>query len=228
MITDERLKKAVEEAENALVKSLENDFYCEHEFSDEFLFKMNELINGVKPQRKKNSVLKSIASVLIILLITGSVLLFSETELGASCSSWIKTQYDKIMSYHIAEVKEENSEDIVVYEPRWIPEGYKESSRIKGDDIRIILFADSAGNVIRFMYTKKGSITIEQDDFEYVERKVRDCYAELYISEDDSDSNKLVWIDEEDMVMFCISGFLEEDEIIKMATRVSKTMEKEE
>lgn len=219
MITDKMLKEAIIKADNALLDELEKE-ECEHVFSDEFEFKMKSIIKSVKPRRRK-VVLKSIASIFIICLLTGSAFVFSETELGAACSTWIKTQYDKIMSYRMADYAEGEEGQLTEYNPEWLPYGYRKSGVVNGADMKVVIYSAAEGQSIRFMYTKKGSITIEQDNHEYIELKVVDCYAELYISNNSEVSSKIVWIDEDEKIMFCISAFLEAEELIKIAESVA-------
>ena len=101
----------------------------------------------------------------------------------------------------------------------WVVEWY-ESSIIYNTEI---IYENSDGEILRFEYMRveEGSaIIIDAENMEVTEIGVNGCPGHLYISVDPEQSNCITWYDNGAKMQFIIDGFLEGNELQKMAASV--------
>ena len=86
-----------------------------------------------------------------------------------------------------------------------------------------IIYENSDGEILRFEYMRveEGSaIIIDAENMEVTEIGVNGCPGHLYISVDPEQSNCITWYDNGAKMQFIIDGFLEGNELQKMAASV--------
>lgn len=206
MISDERLREAARKAEESLLASLPEPEECEATFSPEFERKMEKLIRRTKhPVRHR--IMKAVACFLLVVLVgAGSVLTFS-MEARAAFVSWVKEVYETQIIYRFFQNSEETS-DSVIYQPTWVPSGYKLTLESVSDGPSTIEYRDDSDNRIVFTYFQNTSalvFQIEQDSTDiYKQVSVNGITAELYLDQDEGNTNVLIWTDEGSDTVFRI------------------------
>lgn len=224
MISDERLREAARKAEESLLASLPEPEECEATFSPEFERKMEKLIRRTKhPVRHR--IMKAVACFLLVVLVgAGSVLTFS-MEARAAFVSWVKEVYETQIIYRFFQNSEETS-DSVIYQPTWVPSGYKLTLESVSDGPSTIEYRDDSDNRIVFIYFQNTSalvFQIEQDSTDiYKQVSVNGITAELYLDQDEGNTNVLIWTDEGSDTVFRILAPFGEVELIEMAESVER------
>jgi hypothetical protein len=224
MISDERLREAARKAEESLLASLPEPEECEATFSPEFERKMEKLIRRTKhPVRHR--IMKAVACFLLVVLVgAGSVLTFS-MEARAAFVSWVKEVYETQIIYRFFQNSEETS-DSVIYQPTWVPSGYKLTLESVSDGPSTIEYRDDSDNRIVFTYFQNTSalvFQIEQDSTDiYKQVSVNGITAELYLDQDEGNTNVLIWTDEGSDTVFRILAPFGEVELIEMAESVER------
>lgn len=224
MIPDERLREAARKAEESLLASLPEPEECEATFSPEFERKMEKLIRRTKhPVRHR--IMKAVACFLLVVLVgAGSVLTFS-MEARAAFVSWVKEVYETQIIYRFFQNSEETS-DSVIYQPTWVPSGYKLTLESVSDGPSTIEYRDDSDNRIVFTYFQNTSalvFQIEQDSTDiYKQVSVNGITAELYLDQDEGNTNVLIWTDEGSDTVFRILAPFGEVELIEMAESVER------
>ena len=223
-ISDERLREAARKAEESLLASLPEPEECEATFSPEFERKMEKLIRRTKhPVRHR--IMKAVACFLLVVLVgAGSVLTFS-MEARAAFVSWVKEVYETQIIYRFFQNSEETS-DSVIYQPTWVPSGYKLTLESVSDGPSTIEYRDDSDNRIVFTYFQNTSalvFQIEQDSTDiYKQVSVNGITAELYLDQDEGNTNVLIWTDEGSDTVFRILAPFGEVELIEMAESVER------
>lgn len=224
MISDERLREAARKAEESLLASLPEPEECEATFSPEFERKMEKLIRRTKPP-VRHRIMKAVACFLLVVLVgAGSVLTFS-MEARAAFVSWVKEVYETQIIYRFFQNSEETS-DSVIYQPTWVPSGYKLTLESVSDGPSTIEYRDDSDNRIVFTYFQNTSalvFQIEQDSTDiYKQVSVNGITAELYLDQDEGNTNVLIWTDEGSDTVFRILAPFGEVELIEMAESVER------
>lgn len=224
MITDETLCVAAGTSLEAYVSYLESDYdpSDQHVFSDEFETKMRKLIRKAKHPVFYQAA-KRIAVILLAALLSVSVWLSVDTQARAAFFNWIREVYETHIVYRFT--GEKQTEEFPNYTLGWLPEGYEEVSTISNGDMTDILFIDAnnseEGLIFSYYRVHSGvSLEILEPAGESHEVIVRGLPGHFYFAAEEGATNDLVWIDEERKIVFTLSAFLTETDMLHIAENV--------
>lgn len=222
LFTNRELIEATGLVCRCLSDSLPQASQCEHTFSVRFQEDIGLMVEQYDRRRTKLH-RKRCLSVAVACFLAFLLWFAVDTGTRASVIGWIKEIYNKVIIYHMGG-KEDNSVSSIGF-PQWIPEGYvqEEESRTeqhcyvrfqatnnsdKGFIVEYRALVDGRGNLELLVGTKA---------YEHQFVTINEFHGELYICGDGTDTNNLIWIDEERNVLFSINGTLTADELIRIA-----------
>ena len=194
---------------------------CEATFSPEYKRKMKKLA-----RRTDHPVIywvqKAVACILLTILIGGGGILTFSTEARAAFVGWVREVYENWFVYRF---EGENSDAIgdTQYRPTWLPEGYSQTLVPELNDQVNVLYTNEDGNMIIFAYANSSSslaLYAQGDASKSTKVMVKDIPADLYLEEDDTHSNCLVWENSQNSIIYWIIANLPEDTIIQIAESV--------
>ena len=116
------------------------------------------------------------------------------------------------------------SESSVAYRPTWLPEGYTEFYVDDIDATTVVSYQNTDGLLLTFRYTHNPNETDWFIDAEHAvikETTVNGCPAEIFITDNITDSSSITWIDKQNSA-FYISGYLSESDLIKIAENIQQ------
>lgn len=223
MISEEMLKKAAAEADQAIRDSLPAPADCKHEFSPSFQRKMRRTFRKAKHPVIYKLPKYAACFVLAVALASGTWLTV-DAEARAAFFAWVREQYESFVEYRfIGEAPQEN--EIVDYELTWLPEGYSETeSHILAGSLTTI-YKNETGRIIQFSYSQGGDATslfVKSNYSKIITIELGSIVAEYYEAEEQSDANALTWMSEDGEIMFCITAFEPKEVLVKMAESVTK------
>lgn len=225
MISDNVLKAAAMEADSRILAQLPTKEQCEHRFSPEFEYKMNQLL---KKQKKPRAApfFKQAAAVVVLVLLIASLVLMAVPNARAAFRGWVRTICEGITSFSFIE----NSKDVQIVNSSltWLPEGYQEASGIVSETHIYKIYENGTDNWIVFLCSKGSSS--EDTFFENgtdIQRKtvnVNGTPAELYLSERSDGANAIIWLSSEADILCSVSASLSEEELIHIAEEAYVTV----
>lgn len=223
MISEEMLKKAAAEADQAIRDSLPAPAECEHEFSPSFQRKMRRTFRKAKhPVIYKLP--KYAACFVLSVAIASGTWLTVDAEARATFFAWVREQYEAFVEYRFIGDAPQESE-IVDYELTWLPDGYSEiESHILAGSM-ITVYKSETGRIIQFSYSQGGDATslfVKSNYSKIIQIELGNVIAEYYVAENQSDANALTWMSEDGEIMFCITAFEPKEVLVKMAESVTK------
>ena len=221
-ITDEMLYRHAAEARDIWLDTLPDDSEIpEHEFSDEFNKEMDRLIALSVKQKKPAKRFRRVAAMFAAVLIGASSFVAINAEARAAFVGWIKELTDDYLIYRYEGDPVPDVEP-VFYRPTWIPEGYSEFLVDEEDDTKFLAYANEAGEMLKLSYIHNPD---ETDWFISTENTIKESTtvngnkADLFISTDPDTSGGVIWSDENNCA-FMLSGFLDVDDLLKMAESI--------
>lgn len=225
MITDSMLKKAAEEYANAYMADIDKKFadMPPHQFSPEFERKIEKLMRKLDHPIlfKLSKPLYRVASIILAVFIGCGVWLSFDTPARAAFFGWIKDTYEHYFVYNYeGDNADTAANGITHYELTWIPEGYNEFDTEYSGNMISKSYVNENGMVYCLFYTNNTDSYLFISSENATEEKVtvNGIPAALYISSDPDVSNAIVW--ETGNTVFCVSGFLDKDDLIKAAESV--------
>lgn len=223
MISEEMLKKAAAEADQAIRDSLPAPEECEHEFSPSFQKRMHRIFRSTKHPVIYRFPKYAACFVLTVILVSSTLLIFN-TEVRAAFFTWVREQYETFVEYRfIGDAQKENV--AIKYVLTWLPEGYLKAEDHTLAGSSITTYKDGSGQIIQFLYSQGGDATslfVASSHSKITTVKLENIVADFYEAEDESTSNALTWMSDDGEFMFCITAYESKDVLIKMAESVSK------
>ena len=225
MIPNEMLRETAARTYEKYVSNLLSDFDPEYhyEFSSGFEKRIEKL------KRRANHpilyrTLKRIAIVLLTLLIAGTVWISVDADARAAFFGWISEITGSYYEYHHTSKADIISEPMD-YRPTWIPYGYTERTVRVFDDKTTVRYLNDRGELLSFSYVN----THEAVDWSFDISKgsiqscnVGDCSASIFLSDSEDTASFITWVNGYDTA-FCITGFISETELMRIAENVSIT-----
>lgn len=224
MITDNMIRDAAIRSRKIFADKLESNYDSEHQHepSPDFKRKIEKL------QRRADHPLLyrplcRIASIVLVLLISGGTLLAANVQARAAFFGWVKEIYE---TYFVYRFENSAGSDSVSsdYRPTWLPDGYTESSvDLTGSTVAIV-YTNAEGQILTFQYTSSLDEIDWFVDIEQVQIKsttINGNPAEILIAEDAGNANGIMWTVDNERAYY-ISAFLSESELIQMAESVQQ------
>ena len=221
MITEEMLRIAAAEADQAIRDSLPHPADCDHQFSPRFERKMKRVIRrGRHPVAYK--FLHRAACLLVVVTLVGASWLTVDAEARGAFFAWVRQQYENFVEYRFEGLApdEEMTTNIA---PTWLPEGYEETKAQSAGGTSTKTYSNRDGQAIHFMYSAGADATslfVVSESMTTVKVIVGTQEADFYQDADPENANVLVWHSESGDILFCISAPLPRDEIIKIAESI--------
>lgn len=220
-ITEDMLRNAAAEVQEAMLDSLSKQEDMDHVFSRRFERKMNRLI---QKQKGGHQTLQRIAAVFLALLLGGGIWLTVDADASAAFRKWVQSVYENSIVYRFFNGNGELP-PLGQYQPAWIPEGYTESNLLASDSHMFVVFSNAAGEKIYFRYMeldRQSQIENLLDGMaDPTNLTVNSMQGIFYQSTDPARFNELLWFDTDQGVAFQLSSSLPETVMLHMAEGVS-------
>lgn len=222
--SDEELRQAAKIVVKAMMASVPRSEDCHHEFSPEFLAKMDKLI---KKQRRKEAWARNtrrVASFALALLIGASAWLTVDTDARAAFISWVREVYEDSFVYRY--FGEKQQETLPDYEISELPGDYAKIVSDNNGETCMQLYQSEESTITLFYYQMQDGwehiVTDKEPDpnITLTEVFVSGNPADLYQYENGSSAAELVWISDDDGIVFHLTGFLDEATMIQMAESI--------
>ncbi|MCD8099859.1 MAG: DUF4367 domain-containing protein [Oscillospiraceae bacterium] len=225
-VSDEYLYSHLPQAERALMARVPPEGELSHEFSRRFRRRMSALIRYERrsPAARTAAKLGRIAAVLLLTLaVSFAAVIGTDTEARAEFLTWVREIYERSYVYTFF-ADQPTSTVLPNYAIGWIPEGYTEADRDDNEYSSFVVYLNDDEGVLYFNYSFMQSGTsvmifeIEPEDAE--QREVNGFIADFYPSPDPDELSHLVWVDEEQNLIFALGGTVDESVIMHMAESI--------
>lgn len=223
MISEEMLKKAAAEADQAIIDSLTAPADCKREFSPSFQRKMRRICRKANHPVIYQLPKYAACFVLVVALASGTWLTI-DVEARVAFFAWVREKYEAFVEYRfIGEAPQES--EIVDYELAWLPEGFSFQKEQSLGNSTFLTYANDSGQRILFSYLQGDDATslfMMADYTEVQSVQVGNAKADFYLASQETSPNGLVWVSENENVCFCITASLPKETILKLAESVQK------
>lgn len=163
------------------------------------------------------------ACFLLAVLLTGSAILTFSVEARAAFFGWVRQQCEDFYEYFF-----EGEATVRVpaqYELGWVPEGVIFVTSYETAGGEVFIYTDDKDTLIQFTYTSEpNKEKLFVDGVGYAEKQVaiNGNPGEIYVPNDETYTDGIVWTDAATNTLFFISGHFNEDTLIRMAESVKE------
>ena len=227
MISDERLRLALEEYDKAIMAALPEPSDCDHPFSPRFERKMRRLCGRARHPAAYKALQRAACILLALLALFGGIIAFNP-DVRAAVVDWVKERLGQFTHYyHTGETTPEPVER-KQYELGWLPEGYMLIDSVPGEDRESLIYVNGSGQILQFhcYYGKTDSPYIDGETCIRKSVLVDNHSADLYLALDPNGGNAIVWTDPESGMLFYISAAVNEEDLMQLASGVTEKKEK--
>ena len=221
MLTDEMLCTAAAEADSALCNSLLATMGQEHVFSARFERRMNRLLHRAR-HPVLYPLLQRAACFLLLVLLAGTTWLTVDVQARAAFFAWVRQQYESFTEYRFV-ASAPDSLGISIPEPAWIPEGFEKQKQTITDTTSMMVYTDSDGRMISFIYSRGADATslfLLPQDAEMQTVSVNGQDADFYLESDPESANALVWLSASGDTIYCLTAPLPASTLIQIAESI--------
>lgn len=226
--SEKELKQAAAAVRRSMLDSIPPPSQCTHEFSPAFQAKMERLISRERRRGSVRKAMKRVAMFFLAALAGVSVWLTVDAEARTAFSSWVQEVYENSIVYRF--FGEPAAEELPAYRLSWVPEGYEVIDCYEGNEIFSVFYqnSDNLYDIFMFEYSfiqdsSYMEMLIDETSFTYKKVTVDGIQADFYQALNPGETNNLIWIDEDEGVVFEIDGFLDETVIMRIAESIILT-----
>ena len=226
--SEEALKQAAASVRRSMLDSMPPPSQCAHEFSPEFQAKIQRLISRERRRGSIRKAMKRVAMFFLVVLVSAGVWLTVDAEARGAFFSWVRETYENSIVYRF--FGEPTATELPAYRITWLPEGYEtvdvydegemfSAHYQKGNDAY-------SGFLFEYFFAQDNRyIEWQIDETEYAHKSVavNGIQADFYQALDPSETNNLIWIDENVGIVFEINGFLDEAVMLHIAQSIILT-----
>lgn len=215
-MTEKQLRQAAEEYVQALSESLEAPEA--HTFSRRFERGMRGLLaKSAHPALAAFG--RAVASFAMVMLVLFGSVLAVDAEARELFLGWFRQQMDGAVHFSSRNPSQVDTE----YQLTWIPEGYEFFDLVQEQDGETILYANEAGDLLRFTYlhsSENGETYLFTGEHDEKQVSVQGMTGTLYLPHDTINGKDLIWQNEAG-TLFEISGRCDEDVLLRVAESVT-------
>lgn len=222
VFTDQDLVVAAGIVRQSMLDALPEPEACTHEFSAQFQEKMKRLFAKDRTLNAFATIRRFAAAVILLFLLGAAAVLAVDTEARANFFDWVRKLYENSIVYEFfGGAPEEGLPD---YELGWVPEGY-EAVDVYRDEMMysaIYMKVDDPDAVFVFEYRLVHPETVtefigDMSKYECYQVKVNGITADYYHALVETETNHLIWFDENMQIQFSFDGYLDEADMLHMA-----------
>ena len=224
VFTEEQLKKAVEEfvAEQYADLPVEGP---DPVFSDSYQARKRQFIamvrdsgeasgsTTVSTKRRRHRVLRTVAAVLGILIISFAIVMVASPKAYAAVRDWTINIYNKIVDYTFNHSEDDHA--VIVCEPAGLPEGFERAETYHSGYYTRKLYKNAeTGDYIRFEYRKptKAQIANIEKRGQKAESVTAANGVPMYFAA--GSPNELFWYDKDRNLVFYVESNLSKDTLL--------------
>ena len=221
MITEKMLLTAAAEAGQAVCDSLPPPETCAHTFSERFERRMRRLLRRQRHPAAYRLVRRA-ACFFLILTLGGTSWLAVDVQARTALLNWVRYQYENVTEYRFA--GDASTSSPAAPEPAWLPKGYAEKDRQEAEGFSAVVYVNEDGGLISFTCSRgadAASLFLVSDTAAILETQVNGRPADYYQEAESDAASALVWMSGDGGTMFCLTGALPEQTLVRIAESVA-------
>ena len=216
MTFDEQLRRACAQSADALGDAAPEEG-ADHAFSPGFDRRAKGLAFRAEHPHARNALHRAAMFFLAIILSAGTFLA-ADAEARAAFFGWVRSERDNSIVYGFTE---DSCAALPEYALSWLPDGFTEHDRVVNNRMSSTLYTNEAGNTIVFDYTLQSEgmevIYLFGSDAPYEQIELGGITYDFYGAAGSSQTNNLIWLDEELGIVFMLDSSLPQDVMLHIA-----------
>ena len=199
----------------------DKDHQPEHVFSEWYNSRIASILKKDKARQNRRKVLRAVASFLIILALSFSMIIAFSSRARAYLADWIVDTYDKLVEFTINHTGDDHA--VIICAPESLPEGFEHVKTQRDGYYSSTLYSNAeTGDYIRFEYRKATDAWIKTiaRRAEKAELVPEDGPIKKYFTASASE-NRLFWYDPDRALVFTVRSSLGKESLTEIFSNLS-------
>lgn len=219
--SDDVLRAATRLVRQSMLDALPSPSECPAAFSPEFHKRITILFARQRHKAMARRIVQRAAVLLLSALIGLSAWLTVDVEAREALFGWLREMYENSIIYRFDNSSSANTAHTRYYIAN-LPSSYTETMSADYENDGYVLYANSMGQYLSLHYlfgSDKSAFLVGKENVIISNAVVNGSPADLLISKDPAIASAIVWADK-DGPAFCISAFMNPDDLIALAESV--------
>ena len=167
----------------------------------------------------------AVAAALALVLGTGAWLA-TDADARAAFTGWVREICGDSVLYRF--FSPSPASVIPTFRPTWVPEGYWEVDTVSDDTSTSILYQKGDDSTDQFIFgymfyssDTEFQLLLNEKSYECQTLQIHGHLAHFYLSQDPSETNNLIWFDEEDLILFQLNAPFNLDVMLHIAESIN-------
>lgn len=217
---ERELQAAAKRVAESMLAGLPDAAACDHDFSEGFRRKMEVLLRRQRRRSVQHTVWRYAAALLLTVTLTFGAVMAVSPQARAAVVQWVRTVYENSIVYRFFNPAPQGA--LPRYQLTWLPEGFTEMDMFCDEEYYSAIYEnEETGQIIIFEYQFMNDgayVLIEPEKGSIISQaEVNGLQGEYLQAPDDADGNLLALVDEENNIMFHISGNIDKNSIFGIA-----------
>lgn len=217
---EQELQAAAKRVAESMLEGLPDAAACDHDFSEGFRRKMETLLRRQRRRSVQHAVWRYAAALLLTVTLTFGAVMAVSPQARAAVVQWVRTVYENSIVYRFFNPTPQGA--LPRYELTWLPEGFTETDVFCDEEDYYVIYENKEngqGFIFEYQLMHDGTnITITPEEGNKNSQiEVNGLQGEYHQAPDDAGGNLLVLVDEENNIMFYISGDIDKNSIFNIA-----------
>lgn len=226
--TEKELRRAAQTVMEAYPSPLPAPEECRHEFSPAFQEKMEPVLRQAERREHRRKQRQRAACVFLALLLGSALWLSADQKARAGFLAWVQETYENAVYLFSGRQAEDSApEEAPACRFTWLPEGFSVEEALfpEEDRHRFTAVLTAAGREDTLFSCEISyddwSLSLDYDESYRTESvTVGESAGKLYLCPDGSRPTSLVWQAEDGGLILYLTGYLSQDELLRVARGV--------
>lgn len=224
VVPHKELKSAAGRLEAAFLEELAREEMTVHEFSADFLRKMEPVLVRARHQEQIRRTMRTAAASFAVIVLLAFSWLVTNAEARAAVQKWVRETWKNSIIYRFFGAEHTG---LPTYRPSWLPDGYQEAEQYETMDYCMVTYRNDHGDCFFFGYqlmkdgSDMGLVFLGEEAYRHETVSIQGNPGEFYICISGEEQSDLTWMDEEAGVAFTIDAKLSDSVILRIAESVS-------
>ena len=195
-------------------------------FTDDFLNRMDRLIQKIRKKKQQRLMIMRFAAVFVVAMLVVFTWLSVDVQAREKFFRWFK-QYDNNYIHYIfnnGNLEKTITDELPNYEISWLPDGFTLSDEESFADAYLAIFENTTNQEsLVFEYDillDENTMGLFSNEIQSERLTINGMEAEIVYGSDASESNNLTWFDESQGIILSINSTLDPETIIRIAEGV--------
>lgn len=220
--SEQELSNAAKCVAESMLTSFPSPSECEHTFSDDFEHSMESLRRKSRRKVAAHKMWQRVAAILIVAILSVSTWLTVDVQARERVFKWFKEVYEDMTVYHFE--GDEAGKARLEYDLTWLPKGFVLQERFVSGTQRCDIYINDVSDEVflvecTFMDNTAMTITAH-GDADPVIYDINEIPGEFYGADENSANQVLIWVDEDNAMVFTVQGNISEQDIVHIARGV--------